>query len=296
VTSLWSGVERALAERALEGAPARLLTRPLAAGEGWSVDDIVCTADHVDRPYEESRSHVAVALVLAGTFQYRSPVGQALMTPGSLLLGNPDEPFVCGHDHGAGDRCISFSYSRQFVEGIASAARGRSARQTFRVPHLPPISASTPLVARATAGLLAGTDAAWEELALEAVTRALELANLRHDRRAAIPPAVEARVTRVARLIERGPGDEPFTLHRLAREAGLSPYHFLRTFHRVTGATPHQYLTRTRLRRAATRLVEDGESVIDVAFDSGYADVSNFNHAFRREFGMSPRQFRRRYS
>ena len=294
--SLLSAVEQALVNRSVEGGPARLLTRPLAAGAGWSVEDIVCTAGHWDRPYEESRSHVAVALVLAGTFQYRSPVGQATMTPGSVLLGNPDEPFVCGHDHGAGDRCLSFSYSRQFVEEIASGIRGRPARQAFRVPHLPPMSASTPLVARASAGLLAGTDAAWEELALVAVARALELASLHHGRRGAIPPAVEARVTRVVRLIERGPGDEPFTLQRLAREAGLSPYHFLRTFHRVTGATPHQYLTRTRLRRAAARLVEDAEPVIGVALDSGYADVSNFNHAFRREFGMSPRQFRRRYS
>ena len=112
-------------------------------------------------------------------------------------------------------------------------------------------------------------------LALEAVARSLELANLHHDRRGAIPAAVEARVTRVVRLIERDPGDESFTLQRLAREAGLSPYHFLRTFHRVTGTTPHQYLTRNRLRHAATRLVEDAEPVIDVALDSGYADVSN---------------------
>ena len=37
-------------------------------------------------------------------------------------------------------------------------------------------------------------------------------------------------------------------------------------------------------------------SVPTLSLDSGYADVSNFNHAFRREFGMSPRQFRRRYS
>jgi len=296
VASLLSEVEQALAHRAREGRPAHLLTRPLAAGAGWSVDDIVCTAGRGDRPYEESRSHVAVALVVAGTFQYRSPTGRTMMTPGSVLLGNPDEPFVCGHDHGAGDRCISFSYSREFVEGIASSVQARPSRPTFRVPRLPPMSASTPLIARACAALLADSDFAWEELALEAAARGLELANLGHDRPGAIPPGVEARVTRVARLIERDSGDEPFTLQRLAREAGSSPYHFLRTFHRVTGVTPHQYLTRSRLRRAATRLVQGAAPVIDVAFDSGYTDVSNFNHAFRREFGMSPRQFRRRYS
>jgi ketosteroid isomerase-like protein len=55
----------------------------------------------------------------------------------------------------------------------------------------------------------------------------------------------------------------------MARYAGLSPYYFLRTFERVTGITPHQYVMRARLREAATRLVAEPGNVLDIALDCG---------------------------
>ena len=60
----------------------------------------------------------------------------------------------------------------------------------------------------------------------------------------------------LARVAALGPG--------LAAEAGLSIYHFVRTFRRVTGVTPHQFLMRTRLRRAAVRLASQRAKIIDV--------------------------------
>jgi AraC-like DNA-binding protein len=61
----------------------------------------------------------------------------------------------------------------------------------------------------------------------------------------------------------------------------------------VTGITPHQYVRRARLREAGMRLVAEPGKVLDLALDSGFGDVSNFNRAFRAEFGMSPIAFRR---
>jgi AraC family transcriptional regulator len=72
----------------------------------------------------------------------------------------------------------------------------------------------------------------------------------------------------------------------------MSPFHFLRVFRQVTGLTPHQYLLRTRLREAATRLAAGQERILDIALASGFEDLSNFNHAFRAEFGVSPRVYR----
>ena len=80
----------------------------------------------------------------------------------------------------------------------------------------------------------------------------------------------------------------------MAREARLSPYHFLRTFQRLTGVTPHQYVLRARLRQAALRLVSGGDKIVDVALDCGFGDLSNFNRAFRAEFRLSPRAYRLR--
>ena len=78
-----------------------------------------------------------------------------------------------------------------------------------------------------------------------------------------------------------------------AAEAGLSPFHFLRLFSRVLGVTPHQYLVRSRLRRAARLLADGVPSVTDVAFEVGFGDLSNFVRTFHRAAGVSPGRFRR---
>jgi AraC-like DNA-binding protein len=85
---------------------------------------------------------------------------------------------------------------------------------------------------------------------------------------------------------------EPIDLESAAQEAGLSPFHFLRLFRDVLGVTPHQYLVRCRLRRAARLLADDGGSVTDIAFDVGFTDLSNFVRTFHRAAGVSPRGFR----
>ena len=76
------------------------------------------------------------------------------------------------------------------------------------------------------------------------------------------------------------------------REAGLSPFHFLRLFSHVLGVTPHQYLVRSRLRHAARLLADDSRAVTDIAFDVGFGDLSNFVRTFHRAAGVSPRGFR----
>jgi AraC-like DNA-binding protein len=66
----------------------------------------------------------------------------------------------------------------------------------------------------------------------------------------------------------------------------------LRTFAKVVGVTPHQYLVRSRLRRAARLLADDARPISDVALDVGFGDLSNFVRTFHRAAGLSPRRFR----
>jgi AraC-like DNA-binding protein len=63
-------------------------------------------------------------------------------------------------------------------------------------------------------------------------------------------------------------------------------------FANVLGVTPHQYLVRSRLRRAAHLLADDSGSITDIAYDVGFGDLSNFVRTFHRAAGMSPRRFR----
>jgi AraC family transcriptional regulator len=60
----------------------------------------------------------------------------------------------------------------------------------------------------------------------------------------------------------------------------------------VLGVTPHQYLVRSRLRRAARMLADDSRAITDIAFDVGFGDLSNFVRTFHRAAGVSPRRFR----
>lgn len=282
---------QALAQRAACGTPGGAVARLLAQGPGWTVEDVLCTSGPRDRPFEEQHAYVAIAMVVAGSFQYRSAAGRDLMTPGSLLLGNSGQSFECGHEHGSGDRCISFHYAPDYFERLAADAGARGASRRFRLLRVPPVRDFSALVARACASLGGAQRNAWEEVSVKLAGLALRLAQ-RESREKEAPPSSVSRVTRALRRIEREP-DCPHSLGDLAREAGLSPYHFLRTFEQLTGVPPHQYVRRMRLRAAAARLVAEPAKVLEVALDCGFGDVSNFNHAFRAEFGMSPRQFRR---
>ncbi|HEY8332355.1 MAG TPA: helix-turn-helix transcriptional regulator, partial [Tardiphaga sp.] len=85
---------------------------------------------------------------------------------------------------------------------------------------------------------------------------------------------------------------QPIVLDDAAREAGLSPFHFLRLFTNVLGVTPHQYLLRSRLRHAARLLADQERAVTAIALDVGFSDLSNFIRSFHRAAGVSPRGFR----
>lgn len=285
-------LQEALARRTLTGGPGFISGRVLAQGAGWVVEDVICTSGPQDRPFEEQHENVAIAMVVAGTFQYRSSAGQALMTPGSLLLGNAGQCFECGHEHVAGDRCISFRFSPDYFQDMAAAAVRSDRQLSFRLLRVPPVRALSGWFARACAGLTARREVSWEELGVQLAVVTLHLNRGEGPDNHRVPHGAEARVSRVVRRIERELGTE-LTLSGLAREAGLSPYHFLRTFEQLTGVTPHQFLLRARLRAAALRVATEPARIIDIAFACGFGDLSNFNRAFRTEFGVSPRTYRR---
>jgi AraC-like DNA-binding protein len=88
---------------------------------------------------------------------------------------------------------------------------------------------------------------------------------------------------------------EPLDLSRLAREAHVSPRHFSRSFRRVFGETPYQYLLTRRLERARHLLRTTDMSVAEVCLEVGFTSVGSFKTTFRRHVGVSPTTFRKAY-
>lgn len=85
---------------------------------------------------------------------------------------------------------------------------------------------------------------------------------------------------------------KPITLQELADIAALSPYYFSRVFARETGMTPHKYLISTRMANAKFLLKTSQMSVKEIAIRSGFSDESGFCTAFKKQEGMTPKEYR----
>ena len=261
----------------------------LAGGDGWSVHEVVCRAGPSDRPFEERHDGFSVSAVLDGTFTYRSGAGHGLLYPGSLLLGNHGQCFECGHAHGLGDRCVSLNVREDLFGEIAAAAG--SSRFRFAAPSLPTPEA-LPIVASLEALSAFGSAPGRDETALTLAERVIALTAGERQSTAAPTGRETKRVVEAIRLIE-SEAARPLELKEMAASAGMSKYHFLRVFRRLTGSTPHQYLINARLRRAARALSSSRRPVIAVALEAGFGDLSTFNKTFRAAFGLTPTQYRR---
>ncbi len=90
-------------------------------------------------------------------------------------------------------------------------------------------------------------------------------------------------------------GDEQIAVREVAREVAISPFHFIRQFHAVFGATPHQFRTAVRLDRAKA-LLSRGSSVTEACMAVGFSSVGSFSELFARRVGTTPSAYRRRVS
>ncbi|MFM4920194.1 helix-turn-helix domain-containing protein [Aeromonas dhakensis] len=82
------------------------------------------------------------------------------------------------------------------------------------------------------------------------------------------------------------------TLAQLSVVAGLTPSHFVRSFSRHYGMTPHAYLLDQRIRHART-LLRWGEPLAEVALASGFADQAHFQRQFKRRVAATPGHYRK---
>jgi AraC-like DNA-binding protein len=254
---------------------------------GISVIDYRCDARPGDPAYPEMYDCHSLSYVRAGSFGCRTRGRSYELVAGSVLIGHPGDEFTCTHDHHlCGDECLSFQFSPELAATIGDT------RHLWRSGAIAPLPELMVLGELAQAAASGHSTLGLDEIGLSFAMRLRQLVTGKPERFAAPRAADRRRAVEVALWLDTR-AHENVCLERAAQLARLSSFHFLRLFSSVLGVTPHQYLLRARLRRAARLLVETDSTVTDVALAAGFADLSNFVRTFHRAAGVSPGRFRR---
>ena len=240
---------------------------------------------HRDPERECARGH-AVNFVEEGSFRLRVGGTWRLLSPGRLFAATPGLEFSCAHDEDhPQDRCLSVRYAESAIESLRSAGAA-------------PVAGSVRKLTNRQAFLrleLLADDARGADRT-EAIAGALywSLTGPETTRPLFRPGQLSWYATRVGRVKDliREHYAEPLSLSRMAREVGMSVYHFARVFSELEGQPPHKYLLGVRLGRAAARL-RAGASVTETCFACGFSSLSHFVSMFRSHLGVRPSEARR---
>ncbi|TDL49212.1 AraC family transcriptional regulator [Paenibacillus dendritiformis] len=122
---------------------------------------------------------------------------------------------------------------------------------------------------------------------------AVEMPGLEDEEEAFLLDDYEIRQIRHAhdRLMDT-PGNPP-TLAQLSRELAISRNKLTKGYKQIYGHTIYVHYRKACMQQAAALLADLNKSVQDIAFDVGYSNASNFCNAFKREFGLTPLQYRK---
>jgi AraC-like DNA-binding protein len=82
------------------------------------------------------------------------------------------------------------------------------------------------------------------------------------------------------------------SIRQVARETGMSLFHFIRLFKAVFGETLKQCQLGARLEQAKYLLMATDFSITDISMDAGFASMGTFSHVFARRIGISPTAYR----
>ena len=156
----------------------------------------------------------------------------------------------------------------------------------------PTLAATVQLFLAESAAPRPGTDLVMSRLADVLLVQVLRTSAARSScPQGGLRGLADPHVGRALALVHARPG-EPWTVERLALAVGMSRSAFAARFGSLVGASPLEYVTRWRMRKAA-RLLEDTDlDVQAIAGRLAYASVPAFSKAFKREEGLTPFAFR----
>lgn len=89
---------------------------------------------------------------------------------------------------------------------------------------------------------------------------------------------------------------DKITIEEIANEVGLSQSHFMKYFKNTMGTSFIDYLNEYRLTMASRLLLSSDSSILAIASEVGYENLSYFNRTFKKRFQMTPREYRKKYA
>lgn len=262
-----------------------IVTTVLADGAITAVD-CRCEAGASAKPSAETHGASSVSFVRKGGFGYRSRGRNCELVSGSTLVGRAGDEYVCTHEHACGDECLSFQFAPELAEALGDRP------ETWRAGALPPLPGLVVLGELAQAAAEGRSDVGVDEAGMRTPPAPWPSSAAPPPARPGPSPTERRRAVEAALWTEAN-AHEALDLGSVAKQAGLSRFHFLRVFAKALGVAPHQHPVRSRLRRAARLLAREACTVSDAAFEAGFGDLSNFVRTFRRAAGVPPRDFRR---
>lgn len=243
---------------------------------------------HTDPP-EESVPVFGVSFVEQGRFDVVAGRARQTLDRRSVFVTPPGFAFRCiHHQELPDDVCVSVDFATAFAGEVVRAS---PAARPERAPVVPLTNRLAFLRLQLLAVAACPSDAvAAETLAGELLAAALEPGGGSRLFRAEQLAWYTRRVRAAREHMDAGAA-LPLTLADLAREAGMSPWHFARVFRELAGTPPHRYLRGVRLRQAAGLLAE-GATVTHACHASGFQNLGHFSRSFQRAFGVPPSRYR----
>lgn len=274
----------------------------------WGSETIVVHDRASSAAYSRHTAPLSLKVVRSGSERYNVHGFFEAIIPGEFLVVNDDQPYESAIDADVPVETMCVFFSRQEVLDAANLPLSDEAliddpdteKSKFEFPAVKRRTDSRlSLLTDAIPTLRGAPTLARQEFSARLLAALIEFERPHwrtKDKLDALRPSTRAELFRRC-LIGRAYIDAVFetdiALLDVARVAGLSRTHFLRSFTQCFGQTPYQALRQRRLERAAELLRSRYGSVTDVALAVGYNNFSAFARSFRAFHGVAPSMFAR---
>jgi AraC-like DNA-binding protein len=234
-----------------------------------------------ERWKESYHPAVELALVHQGAITYRVGSAVTVVAGGEAML----VPAQHGHSNTIARGTVATSLHLA-PELLAEIGLAMDRRPPADASLLPEPERLAPLLQDLEAEALDGERGSL--LAVDALAEAIAVKILRRGRGpAALKGSTDPRLLAALELIETDYA-EPLSVEAMARAAGMSRFHFSRSFRAAMKSSPYEYLIGVRVARAAEHLRSGRASVTEAALSVGFNDLGRFAAAFRQRVGLSP--------